>query len=143
MPAALDKIYRTNRIFSWADGHLNPNRSFVGHLLLGITPQALPIRRSYFVNFVHSVQKMPSLVALARGLGLGFGSLFVVGRIGLNAPLGRIANYFLLTSFSRLLTTLTSSSVVILPVALPVATSSLSKRRMIFPDRVLGSAGVK
>ena len=75
MPAALDKIYRTNRIFSWADGHLNPNRSFVGHLLLGITPQALPIRRSYFVNFVHSVQKIPSLVALARGLGLGFGLL--------------------------------------------------------------------
>jgi len=41
MPAALDRIYRMNRIFPWADGHLNPNKSFVGDLLLGITPQAL------------------------------------------------------------------------------------------------------
>ena len=60
MPAALDRIYRMNRIFSWADEHLNLNRLFVGDL----TPQALPIRRSYFVNFVHSVQKILSLVAL-------------------------------------------------------------------------------
>ena len=64
MPAALDRIYRMNRIFPWADGHLNLNKSFVGDLLLGITPHALPIRRSYFVNFVHSVQKILSLVAL-------------------------------------------------------------------------------
>ena len=33
MPAALDRIYRMNRIFSWADGHLNLNRSLVGGLI--------------------------------------------------------------------------------------------------------------
>ena len=48
--------------FPWAHGHLNPNISFVDHL----TPQALPIRRSYFVNFVHSVQQILSLIALGR-----------------------------------------------------------------------------
>ena len=64
MPAALDRIYRMNRIFPWADGHLNLNRSFVGDL----TPQAIPIRRSYFVNFVHSVQKILSLLALGNVL---------------------------------------------------------------------------
>ena len=51
--------------FPWADGHLNPNISFVDHL----KPQALPIRRSYFVNFVHSVQKILSLVALRLAVG--------------------------------------------------------------------------
>ena len=60
MPAALDRIYRINRIFPWADGHLNLDKSFVGHL----TSRALPVRRSYFVNFVHAVQKILSLVAL-------------------------------------------------------------------------------
>ena len=51
--------------FPWADGHLNPHISFVDHL----TPQALPIRRSYFVNFVHSVQKILSLIALLWHFG--------------------------------------------------------------------------
>ncbi len=36
-----------------------------------------------------------------------------------------------------------SSSVVTFPEIVPVQTSSLSNRRMIFPDRVLGKPGAK
>ena len=36
-----------------------------------------------------------------------------------------------------------SSSVVTLPEMVPVVTSSLSRRRMIFPERVLGKPGAK
>ena len=52
-------------------------------------------------------------------------------------------NRYFFKFFCRLLTTVKSSRVVTLPVTSPVATSSFRIRRMIFPERVLGRAGVR
>src|SRR5207237_1264176 len=58
-------------------------------------------------------------------------------------PVGRRANYSSSCCAASLVTTLKSSSVVTSPPTDPEVTISRSKRLMILPLRVLGSASVK